>query len=106
MPGFLHELSDLLVMLALICVPVASGAVFIPLGRALAERVRQRRTLSFDAESRLMHRLDGLEQLIASIAAEVQKQCEYQRALELRLRTFKLPDAREGDAQGRVITPH
>ncbi len=106
MPGFIQELSDLAVMLALICVPIATGAVFIPLGKVLAERLRQRRTLTFDAESRLLHRLDGIEAMTAGIAAEVQKQSEYQRALEVRLRTLTLPNARASDEQGRVITPH
>lgn len=91
-------------MLALICVPLATGAISIPLGKALAERMRRRRTMPLDVESRLMDRLESLEQVTASIAAEMQKHSEYQRALEARLRHLTLPNAR--DAQGRVITPH
>lgn len=106
MPGFLSQLSDLAVMLALICVPLATGAISIPLGKALAERMRRRRTMPLDVEARLMLRLDSLEQATASIAAEMQKQSEYQRALDARLRRLTLPSAREAEAQGRVITPH
>jgi len=69
--------------------------VFIPLGKALAEGMRRRGTLPFDAESRLMHRLERIEAMTASIAAEVQKQSENQRTLDQRLSTLRLhPRAR------------
>ncbi|HEV8364376.1 MAG TPA: hypothetical protein VGQ52_12715 [Gemmatimonadaceae bacterium] len=106
MTGFISELSDLAVLLAIICVPVATAAVVIPVGKAITERLRQRRPLPLDAESRLMHRLDSLEALTLGIAAEVQKQSEHQHALEVRLRTLSITNASEGDARGRVITPH
>ena len=105
MPHFLNELADLATYLVVVCVPLAVAAITIPVGRALAERIRrgklpQSEPPVTDARlDELAHRLVALEQAIEVAALEVERLGEQQRYLgkgeSLRPRTPQ-----------RVITPH
>ncbi|HEU4994302.1 MAG TPA: hypothetical protein VFT29_05760 [Gemmatimonadaceae bacterium] len=112
MQGFLSELSDLGVVLALICVPLATGAVFIPLGKAIAARIRHRDEPAPEHGSHqsdsLAERIGRLESLVASIAKETQRMGVQQHFLARLLDeqskvTRGLPPP---GAEGRVVTPH
>ena len=108
MQGFLSELSDLGVMLALICVPLATGAIFIPLGRALAERIRRgdaTNELPSSDAGQVADRLDRLEALMASVANETAMLSEQQRLLARAL-ADQGKHSIASASEGRVITPH
>lgn len=45
------EVGDLVIFLCIVCVPLAVGAVFIPIGLALAERIRSDRTIRDDRDA-------------------------------------------------------
>lgn len=72
----LSELADLGVLLAMICVPLAVGAIAIPIGRALADRVRTRggvRPSALPSEDRLATieaQVRRLERALAPRAAD------------------------------------
>jgi hypothetical protein len=38
----LNELTDLGIALTLLCIPIATAAIFIPVGRAIARRISDR----------------------------------------------------------------
>jgi hypothetical protein len=110
MQGFLSELSDLGVMLALICIPLATGAIFIPLGRAIAARVRRDGLGSENdmlRSGQVVQRLDRLESLAASIASETQRLGEQLRILaRLVGEPSRISGGSSISTEGRVITPH
>jgi hypothetical protein len=73
------EVADLAILLCIICVPLAVGAVFIPIGRALAERIRsdQARRDDLDGVVRALHsvdvRLDALARTTESNASALEQ---------------------------------
>lgn len=105
MPHFLNELADLATYLVVVCVPIVVAAITIPVGRALAERIRRGKGAEPEPPitdvrlDQLAHRLVALEQAIEVAALEVERLGEQQRYLgkgeSLRAR-----------APQRVITPH
>ena len=113
MQNFLAELSDLGIVLALICVPLATGAIFIPLGRVIAERFRVTGSLLGVGESshldrEVLARFDRVEAIVVELAAAIETSAEQQRSLIATLREQKRLDPARGAAssEGRIITPH
>ncbi len=108
----MNEFTDLLQFLAIVCVPIATAAIAIPVGRALADHLRKpkpdRDLHSAEGILALHARLDRLESSIDAIAVEIERNGEVQRyaarLLELRS-TIALPDAPTPSRIG-VITPH
>ena len=103
------EVTDLLTFLAIVCVPLAVGAVLIPVGRALAQRIRgtQRER---DHDDAILRSLWGIDQRLASLEQTMQEEL---RAATLRSAQPTLPDrpvsarsAIAGSATPRSITPH
>lgn len=108
----MHELTDLLQFLAIICVPIATLVIGIPVGRALADQLRKPpRRPDVDAADRLIAlnaRLERLESGVERIAIEVERNGERQRyaARLLELRTsIALPEA-PAIQRPSAITPH
>ncbi len=97
------EVADLAILLVIICVPLAVGAVFIPVGRALAERIRSDKARRDDLDSVVRalqsvdSRLDGLARATESSAT----------ALE-HLAARRLPDLSRHPVvdEARRSTPH
>ena len=110
MQGFWSELSDLGVVLALICIPLATGAIFIPLGIAIAARVRGKGPGSEPdtlGSGQMGQRLDRLESLVASIATETQRHGEQLRILARHAgEQPRISGGSSTGSEGRVITPH
>jgi hypothetical protein len=107
----MHEFTDLLQFLAMLCAPIATVAIAVPVGRAIARQMRERQSppvepLS-DAVYHVQDRLARLETAIDAIAVELERQGETQRyaarLLELRA-SISLPDAPA--KQIGSITPH
>jgi hypothetical protein len=103
------ELGDLLTFLAIVCVPLAVGAVLIPVGRAMAERIRgtQREP---DRDDAILSTLGRIDQRLASLERTMQEEL---RAATLRAAQPHLPD-RPASARSAIaasapppsITPH
>lgn len=96
------EVADLAIFLCIVCVPIAVAAVFIPVGRALADRIRGDQALREHQEALLralqaVHtRLDVIDDATASNAA----------ALE-RLAARRLPELQQRPSNTpRPTTPH
>ena len=106
------ELTDLLQFLAIICVPIATLVIGIPVGRALAAQLR-RPSPDLEAETTermlaLSAHLERLQSSIDAIAIEMERNGEIQRyaARLLELRTsIALPEASAASRPG-TITPH
>jgi hypothetical protein len=104
MPHFLNELADLGTYLIVVCVPIAVAAITIPVGRALAGRIRRAKPTEpqgslIDARTEeLARKLVNLERAIEVAALEVERLGEQQRYLTKQ----SLPPTRTP----RVITPH
>ena len=67
------EIADLLIFLMIVCVPLAVGAVCIPVGRALADRVRgsRRDVATEDMLLRTLWEIEGrLAELERTVAAQ------------------------------------
>jgi hypothetical protein len=85
MPTLISELTDLAVLMAMICVPLGVGAIAIPLGRALAERMRlpRRRDAHFSAVLTALEsvnsRLSALERTVDATAVEVERLSDLER---------------------------
>lgn len=85
MPPFISELTDLAVLLAILCVPLGVGAIAFPLGRALAERLRlpRRRDAHLSAILSALEsvnaRLSAVERAVDATAVEVERLGEQQR---------------------------
>lgn len=79
----MSEYSDVLRFLAIICVPIVVVAIAVPVGRAIAERVRKpfpgAHPDIFEQLSALDARLGRLESSIDAIAIEVERNGELQR---------------------------
>ena len=109
MPTFISELTDLAVLLAMICVPLGVGAIAFPLGRALAERLRLPRrrdvqlTTVVTALEAVNARLSALERAVDVTAREVERLNDYQRHA-----TRALPERAETPRlrSSTPITPH
>lgn len=97
------EVADLAILLCIICVPLAVGAVFIPIGRALADRLRNDRHLREDQEAMIRAlqmldvRLRAIEDATADNAATLER-LGGQRLQEL--------SSQRRDATPRLTTPH
>jgi hypothetical protein len=106
---FWQELSDLGIMLALICVPLAVGAITIPLGLALAERLRRSRTQSdHDAAlvatlNELIGRLAALEHSVDTASIEVERLAGQQRDQAVARRS---PPGLTIGSASTSVTPH
>ena len=107
MHGFVSELADLVIMLSLICIPLATGAIAIPLGRALADRYRRSRMLGSAREDALefqrwlVDRMDQVESTTNAVLADVERLTESHEFLVRAL------TSQQRLAQGRGLpTPH
>jgi len=108
----MHEFTDLLQLLAMLCAPIATVVIGIPVGRALARQLRERSaeipTASPEEFRALNARLGRLEASIEAIAIEVERNGEVQRyaarLLEL-LSSIALPEGAPRPGGG-VVTPH
>jgi hypothetical protein len=108
----MSELTDLLQFLAILCAPIATMAIVIPVGRALARQLHDRAAgsaaVSDDRLAEMTARLQRLETSIDAIAIEIERNGELQRyaarLLELR-GSIALPEATTKPAIG-TITPH
>ena len=103
------EVADLLTFLAIVCVPLAVGAVLIPTGRAIAERIRGTRR-ELDRDDAILRTLWAIDQRLVSLERTVQEEL---RAATLRAAQPHLPDrpvsARStiaGSVPPPSITPH
>ena len=108
----MHELTDLLQFLAIVCVPIATLVIGIPVGRALAAQLRKPSADSDAAATErilaLSAHLERLQSSIDAIAVEMERNGEIQRyaARLLELRTsIALPEAPTASRPG-TITPH
>ncbi|MCO4098220.1 MAG: hypothetical protein HEQ38_02260 [Gemmatimonas sp.] len=70
------EFADLAIVLALVCVPLAVGAVFIPLGRALADRLQNTR-MPRDNLNCVIDALHALEDRVQQVEQRVAKPHEH-----------------------------
>ena len=107
----MHEFTDLLQLLAMLCAPIATVVIGIPVGRALARQLRDRSAMpisSPDEFRALNARLERLEASLEAVAIEVERNGELQRyaarLLELRS-SIALPE-RAPRPGGGVVTPH
>ena len=108
----MHEFTDLLQLLAMLCAPIATVVIGIPVGRALARQLRdgskEKPKVSTDEFLALSARLERLEAGIEAIAIEVERNGELQRyaarLLELRS-SIGLPESTSLSRAG-VVTPH
>lgn len=113
MQNFLAELSDLGIVLALICVPLGTGAIFIPLGRVIAERFRATGNLfglgaTLHLNREVLARFNGIEATVVELAAAIERNADQQRMLIATLREQgRIDPARGADpSEGRITTPH
>ena len=108
----MHEFTDLLQLLAMLCAPIATVVIGIPVGRALARQLRDRSAetpISSPDEFRALNaRLERLEASLEAVAIEVERNGELQRyaarLLELRS-SIALPESAPGPSGG-VVTSH
>lgn len=108
----MHEFTDLLQLLAMLCAPIATVVIGIPVGRALARQLRDRSAetaMSSQDEFRALNaRLERLEGSLEAVAIEVERNGELQRyaarLLELRS-SIALPESAPRSGGG-VVTPH
>lgn len=91
------ELGDLAIFLCVVCVPLAVGAVFIPIGRALADRIRSDRTLREDADA-VIRALQAVDARLCAIEDAASRHSAALEALAAR-RLPALP------VQGTLTTP-
>lgn len=91
------ELGDLVIFLCVVCVPLAVGAVFIPIGRALADRIRSDRTLREDSDAVIR----ALQAVDARLCAIEEVASRHSAALEA-LAARRLPAL---PVEGTVTTP-
>ena len=92
------EAADLFIFLCVVCVPLAVGAVFIPIGRALADRIRSDRSLRADHDAIIR----ALQLIDARVGALEQAAASNATAIE-RLAARRLPEL---PAQRFATTPH
>lgn len=97
------EVADLVILLCIICVPLAVGAVCIPIGRAIADRIRNDHTRR--------NELDGMVRALQTVDArigELSKATELNAAALERLAARRLPELplSHGVDATRAITPH
>lgn len=108
----MHEFTDLLQLLAMLCAPIATVVIGIPVGRALARQLRDRSaetSISSPDEFRALNaRLERLEASLEAVAIEVERNGELQRyasrLLELRS-SVALPESAPRPGGG-IVTPH
>jgi hypothetical protein len=107
----MQEFTDLLKLLAILCVPAATLAVFIPLGRALARRVESRvegqtvdELIRGLAEAR--NTLADVRLAVDTLASEVERQGEaFRHASKLLAQGRTGSPVPESKSFG-TITPH
>lgn len=97
------DVADLAILLCIIGVPLAVGAVFIPIGRALADRIRNEHARRSD--------LDGVERALHAVDARIgalAKATELNAMALERLAARRLPELprSHGADAVRPITPH
>ena len=103
------EIADLLVFLAIICVPLAVGGVCIPVGRAIADRIRDagRPTGRDEVVLRTLWEIEGRLASLERMSSEQSKasallaESEPQMNRAVRSRTAITPSG-----VPRSITPH
>jgi len=100
-----HELADLLTLLAIVCVPLAVGGVCIPVGRAIADRIRGagRAGANDDASWRA---LGALERRLAILERTVVAQADAMALLASHQRQHVPPSTIGPGVAPRVVTPH
>lgn len=98
------EVANLIIFLCIVCVPLAVGAVCIPIGRALADRIRSGQPLRGSDQDGAIHvhraidaRLAALEQATANNAIAIEH-----------LAARRLPGlpSHHAPVTPRAITPH
>ena len=107
----MHEFTDLLQLLAMLCVPAATLAIAIPIGRAIARRIeRQADTsvppLSAHAHAEMERTMGDIRLAIEALAIEMERHGEaYRHALRLLESGRNAPSAAAPRPIG-AITPH